>query len=197
MSMSGLGLLTLLTWVGMCLGSPVKQDGTAVEWKEAWSKLEVLEKQYLHKATGCQCVKYNCGCCLDIDVKPLHLDTSACVNAIYLPDQYGISLTFSLGGKVYINETISAKNPPPICVGIPEFEKDGSICIVFYNLDYTSSTFSGCIKLEAKLFHVKVQDLDLGCFSFPLAAKDGKSVMKMPLVAGVRKEGRPQRWDRL
>lgn len=114
-----------------------------------------------------------------------------CVNVTYLPDQYGISLTLSLGNKVYINETISgesilpvcflfilctdhhfsvsAKNPPPICVGIPEFEKEASVCIDFYNLDYAPSHFSGCIRLQARLMHVKIRDVDIGCFNFPLS----------------------------
>lgn len=64
----------------------------------------------------------------------------------------------------------SARNPPPICVGIPYLEKEASICIDIYDIDY-SKNFGACIKLEARLYHVKVEDVELGCFHIPLTWK--------------------------
>jgi len=98
---------------------------------------------------------------------------SVCANVTYLPDQYGISLTFSIDGKVFINETVSAKNPPPICVGVPHLEKAASICIDLHDLDVLNKVFKGCIALEARLYHVYVEKVELGCFSIPLEKQNG------------------------
>ena len=121
--------------------------------------------------TGCECIreKYNCGCCATFNFPKIGLNDTGCVNVTYLPEQYGVSFLVSLDGKVIYNETVSAKNPPPICFGIPHLEKAASLCVDFYNMDYTNVTFSGCIKVEARLYHVLVDDLDLGCFKIPLS----------------------------
>ncbi len=63
----------------------------------------------------------------------------------------------------------AARNPPPICVGVPHLEKEASVCLDFYDLDISKKTFSGCVKAEAVLFHVVKEEIKLGCFSIPLA----------------------------
>ncbi|XP_013389938.1 uncharacterized protein LOC106158476 [Lingula anatina] len=116
------------------------------------------------KNSGCKCVNYNCGCCAHMEVSKIELNETGCVNVSYLPDQYGISLTFSLNGHVYVNETISAKNPPPLCFAIPHLKDFASLCIKFYNLSVSSSKLSGCVKIQARLYHVDIEDIPLGCF---------------------------------
>jgi len=121
--------------------------------------------------SGCSCIreKYNCGCCAAFDFPKIGLNDTGCVNVTYLPEQYGVSFLVSLDGHVIYNETVSAKNPPPICFGIPHLEKAASLCVDFYNMDYANETFAGCIKVEARLYHVLVDDIDLGCFKIPLS----------------------------
>ena len=58
----------------------------------------------------------------------------------------------------------SARNPPPICVDVPHLEKYASICIDFYNLDISKKKFSGCVALEARLYHILKEKVELGCF---------------------------------
>jgi hypothetical protein len=90
------------------------------------------------------------------------------VNASYLPDQYGIALTMNIDKFIVLNITVSAKNPPPICFGIPFLEKEASLCLRFYNMDWSQKTFSGCMRLEARLIHIVVANIEMGCFHFPL-----------------------------
>ncbi|CAH1797251.1 unnamed protein product [Owenia fusiformis] len=117
---------------------------------------------------GCACVKYNCGCCAHLEFDKIHINDTGCVNLTYLPDQYGISFTFSIDGRVLYNETISARNPPPVCIGVPYLEKYASVCLDFYNLDISKTAFSGCIKVEARLDKIKIADKEFGCFKIPL-----------------------------
>ena len=76
-------------------------------------------------------------------VKKIKVNTKACVDASYLPKEYGIELSFSLGNKVIIHTKVSAKNPPPLCFGIPDFHKDASICLDFYDMNIGKSSFTG------------------------------------------------------
>ncbi|XP_067687409.1 uncharacterized protein [Haliotis asinina] len=117
--------------------------------------------------TGCGCVGYTCGCCAHLEVSKIGLNDTVCTNLTYLPDEYGVSLTFSVDGVVYYNKTVSARNPPPICLGLPFLKKEASICIKFYNLSIRQHTFSGCVDLIARLATVVVESVKLGCFKIP------------------------------
>ena len=43
-------------------------------------------------------------------------------------------------------------------------EKEGSVCLVLYDLDVKKKTFYGCAKVEIHLIHVEVLHVELGCF---------------------------------
>ncbi|XP_041356145.1 uncharacterized protein LOC121373534 [Gigantopelta aegis] len=116
---------------------------------------------------GCGCVKYDCGCCAHLEVKEIELDDTVCVNVTYLPDQYGILLTVSVNGVVYINHTVSAKNPPALCFGIPYLKKLASLCIKLYDLDIKNHTLSGCARILVRLAGITVEKFDMGCFRIP------------------------------
>jgi Domain of unknown function (DUF4773) len=55
-----------------------------------------------------------------------------------------------------------------VCFAVPYLEKAASLCIDFYNLDLANKTFSGCVKMQARLAHVVVESVDFGCFHIPL-----------------------------
>ncbi len=78
---------------------------------------------------------------------------------------------------IYI-ASISAKNPPPACFGVPYLEKAASICVDFHDLDLNNSTFSGCVKVEARLYAIMIEEYELGCFNFPVHSLTQKQ-MKM------------------
>jgi len=79
-----------------------------------------------------------------------------------------------------IYSVFPAKNPPPICVGIPYLKKEASLCVDLYDLEYTKTNFSGCVRLEARIIFVKVKSVDLGCFSIPLhSLEDQQKAMVM------------------
>ncbi|KAK3741634.1 hypothetical protein QZH41_008309 [Actinostola sp. cb2023] len=86
---------------------------------------------------------------------------SVCVNITYLPQQYGVSLTLTWNDKVVFNKTISASNPPPICIGVPHV-KLLEVCVRLYNISYNKQHFGGCVALEFELLAVK-EDIQLGC----------------------------------
>lgn len=60
-----------------------------------------------------------------------------------------------------------ARNPPPLCAAIPGLKDLASICLQFYNLSVSSTSFYGCIKLVAKLKYVTVEKINIGCLRIP------------------------------
>ncbi|ELU02864.1 hypothetical protein CAPTEDRAFT_210699 [Capitella teleta] len=132
--------------------------------------LRILDahRPFSQEGTGCQCIGYDCGCCLHLHLPTIHVNDTGCSNVTYLPNEYGISVTFDIDGHVIINETLSARNPPPICAEVPHLEKYASICIAFYDLDLTKAHFHGCMRLQVRLVKVIKQEVNLGCFNIPL-----------------------------
>ncbi|KAH0534441.1 uncharacterized protein LOC123267505 [Cotesia glomerata] len=119
---------------------------------------------------GCSCINYNCGCCEKLNLPEIH--GTVCSNFTYLSDDYGISLTITYNNYTLYNETISARNPPPICVGIPEFEKiSAEICITFYDLTFKMHHFHCCSNLRVAIYHVIHKEINLGCFDIPSLRK--------------------------
>ncbi|VDI00578.1 Hypothetical predicted protein [Mytilus galloprovincialis] len=115
----------------------------------------------------CHVVGYNAGCCQHVELDEVDLNSTVCVNMTYLPTEYGISLTLTIDGRALINETVSAKNPPALCAELPYTKKIASLCLKFFNLDLSNSTFSGCVKIIIDLAYISIADYELGCFKIP------------------------------
>ncbi|OXU22984.1 hypothetical protein TSAR_014732 [Trichomalopsis sarcophagae] len=111
----------------------------------------------------CECIDYDCGCCTKLQVKNM-LDGNLCSNFSYLPEQYGLSATVTYKDTAILNETMSAKNPLPLCV--ETFDELGmEFCLRFYNLDLKDKCFSGCVEFEVSFFKViAVKKIKLVCF---------------------------------
>lgn len=131
------------------------------------------------QANGCNCVGYTCGCCQHIEVEEIGLNDTVCINVTYLDQDYGLEVTLSVDGHVYINASISARNPPPLCAAIPGLKDLASICLQFYNLNVNSTSFSGCMRVVAKLKYVTVEKINIGCFQIPPSKSGARAVPKV------------------
>lgn len=121
---------------------------------------------------GCSCRTMTCGCCEHLNIPKIGLDDTGCANITYLPKPvYGLSFTFSINGLVLYNNTVSARNPPPICFDVPHLKEYASICLKFHDLHLGQGKFEGCIKLEAELYHLRVAEHEMGCFAIPTHLK--------------------------
>lgn len=125
---------------------------------------------------GCSCVGYTCGCCQHLEVEKIGLNDTVCINVTYLDQDYGLEVTLSVDGHVYINASISARNPPPLCAAIPGLKDLASICLQFYNLNVNSTSFSGCMRVVAKLKYVTVEKINIGCFKIPPSKSSARAV---------------------
>ncbi|GAB1859627.1 hypothetical protein CAJAP_00706 [Camponotus japonicus] len=113
---------------------------------------------------GCECIKYHCGCCQSIELDAISLNGTLCANASYLDRDYGISVTITYNHITIINETVSARDPPPICIGeniVDSVKID--ICLQIYDIDVDYNKFHACFDILGKIMKLKIYKLELGC----------------------------------
>lgn len=129
--------------------------------------LEEKLEGYVKKAAAdhCTCVEYNCGCCQHIVEKQIRLDSTICANATYLKKDYGFSLTVTFNKYTVFNETMSLRNPPPVCMGAPFVKELAEVCVRIYDIQASKAHLHACVEVEAHLKHIHIAKYELGCFN--------------------------------
>ncbi|XP_077542022.1 uncharacterized protein LOC144154795 [Haemaphysalis longicornis] len=108
----------------------------------------------------CECIGYECGCCVNISAPRFGIKDKACSNVTYYPDQYAMSFTISIDDNVVLNRTVSGRNPPAICWP----EQLVQLCVHFYNMTYHRTEVDGCVRLEGVIAREVIVSYDLGCY---------------------------------
>ncbi|GAB1859628.1 hypothetical protein CAJAP_00707 [Camponotus japonicus] len=112
---------------------------------------------------SCECInKYYCGCCQFIEWDAVSLNGTLCGNASYLDHDYGISITLTYNNVTLINETVTVKDAPPICVG-NFVDSVFDICLQIYDIDVDSNGFHACFEILGKIMKFEIYKLELGC----------------------------------
>ncbi|XP_055945522.1 uncharacterized protein LOC129976137 isoform X2 [Argiope bruennichi] len=94
----------------------------------------------------------------------IRLKSSGCIEVGYLPKDIGLTISFTFDGKTLLNKTVSVKNPPPLCIMIPFLKKYGHICLEFYNVDFSSTHYAACAKIDVAIWPFCALPFELGCF---------------------------------
>lgn len=115
-------------------------------------------------ANHCTCIEYNCGCCAHLVERQISLDSTICTNATYLKRDYGFSLTVTFNNFTVFNETMSLRNPPPVCMGAPFVKELAEVCVRIYDIQASAAHLHACVEAEARLKHIHVAKYELGCF---------------------------------
>ena len=59
----------------------------------------------------------------------------------------------------------TARNPPPVCLGVPYVKELADVCVRLYDINATTSFLHACVKVEARMKTVLIAQYDLGCFN--------------------------------
>ncbi|XP_022099650.1 uncharacterized protein LOC110984127 [Acanthaster planci] len=129
----------------------------------AWTGLS--DGQSLYGGSPCSCQGKECGCCQSVKIPALGINSKACANVTFLSEQIGAKLSLSIDGKVIFDQTVSVKNPEPIC---KNFKGRFQICGELYKLSVSPEEFEACARLQAKAYGRVIATVDLGCFKIPL-----------------------------
>ncbi|KAK0414184.1 hypothetical protein QR680_007190 [Steinernema hermaphroditum] len=130
---------------------------------------DALKSRHVVSSTyGCQCVAKNCGCCAHLRVRKIRLDDNACWNISYISEDIGLKLSFSINDHISFSEELSVRNPPAYCFEVPHLREYASMCVKLYNIRTSRVQVSGCVQLEARLYHYKIAEITVGCFAIPV-----------------------------
>ncbi|GFT91717.1 DUF4773 domain-containing protein [Nephila pilipes] len=90
----------------------------------------------------------------------------ACIEMSYNGSKTALTVTFSMNDKVLFSRTVSANNPPPICVGHPAARVMADICFDFYNVQMSLDEFKVCLDIQPRVFLRKITNIKVGCLTF-------------------------------
>lgn len=121
---------------------------------------------------ACRCFHVQCVCCARILMKRLHLDDKACANFTLLPKFQEFAFRFLFNNKLVYNQTVTAENPPQICLGSKS--KAAEICVKFSNMTFQvnvheehKTQLNGCASFNLNLFNRTIGMYPVGCFQIP------------------------------
>ncbi|XP_029642057.1 uncharacterized protein LOC115216684 [Octopus sinensis] len=120
----------------------------------------------------CRCFHVQCVCCAWINMTRLHLSEKACANFTLLPKFQEFAFRFVFNNKLVYNQTITAENPPLICLGSKT--KAAEICVKFSNVTFQvnvheehKTQLNGCASFNLNLFNRTIGVYPVGCFQIP------------------------------
>ncbi|XP_021917219.1 uncharacterized protein LOC110828644 isoform X2 [Zootermopsis nevadensis] len=142
-------------------GEAVVDDLKIAEHKiiEEWNEIRRVAMD------TCRCTNFNCGCCAHLEESEIHLNSTICANVSYLSHDYGISITVTVNDYTIFNETVSARNPPPVCIGVPYVKEYADACVRLYDIDATTTHLHACVRVEARMKKILIAKYELGCFN--------------------------------
>lgn len=158
-------------------------------------KVKIVDFHQIFDGAGqhdqqCHCGHYTCGCCAHLEEPEIRLNSTICANATYLSEDIGITLTVTVNSYTIFNKTVSVRNPPPVCLGLPYVKEWAEACVQIYDIDTTTSRLHACIRVEARMKLVLIAKYELGCFTIGPHAIDkfrynvsGNSNITEPIIS--------------
>ncbi|XP_071449310.1 uncharacterized protein [Hetaerina americana] len=158
-------VLLIFTYIISCITNSVSTSSPPnPATNDVNTTVENQEFLFNDTVNGCHCLNYSCGCCGHLEEDKIHLNATVCIYAKLLRTEYGISITMTYNNITLYNETVSVRNPPPLCIGAPYLKEFAELCVRLYDLDVTKKRFHGCADAEARLKHILLAEYQLGCF---------------------------------
>ncbi|XP_069688532.1 uncharacterized protein [Periplaneta americana] len=139
----------------------------------------VLKQQTQFLRLPCTCGSSNCGCCATLSVPPLSFNQRGCVQLTYVPEDVGVDVDVLLNGNNLYHTSLSARNPPPFCVGtgVPLL----NLCVRLYDIRVQNRNVRVCVNMELQFAGRPLVVISFDCVR---VGADGVSIEK-PTVAHV------------
>ncbi|XP_030756383.1 uncharacterized protein LOC115882456 [Sitophilus oryzae] len=132
----------------------------------------------------CSCSQGQCGCCTGYILD--RLNQKACVNMTYEPEEFAVTAVMSLNGVPFYKNSISGKNPPPMCFRLPRF-RFITLCVEFSNVYFLNRNVHLCVDAEANWSDFTLVEWSFDCVRMGLSGfqivnqEDGGGLPEKPI----------------
>lgn len=108
--------------------------------------------QAVQQRIPCECKKGICSCCLG----GFFFNNKGCMKIRYMPEDFAFELKMTFNENVLYKNTMSGKNPRPICISPPRFGQWIEMCAKFHDIYFVGRNMHICLDVSAT-----VGDFDL------------------------------------
>jgi Domain of unknown function (DUF4773) len=119
---------------------------------------DMLKKPQIPPVTGdpvqavqsripCDCKKGVCSCCFG----GLFFSNKGCMKIRYMPEDFAFELKMTFNDNVLYKNTMSGKNPRPICISPPRFGQFLEMCAKFHDIYFIGRNMHICLDVSATI----------------------------------------------
>lgn len=103
--------------------------------------------QAVQSRIPCDCKKGVCSCCLG----GFFFSNKGCMKLRYMPEDFAFELKMTFNDNVLYKNTMSGKNPRPICISPPRFGQWIEMCAKFHDIYFIGRNMHICLDVSATI----------------------------------------------
>lgn len=103
--------------------------------------------QAVQSRLPCECKKGVCSCCLG----GFFFNNKGCMKIRYMPEDFAFELKMTFNEQVLYKNTMSGKNPRPICISPPRFGQWIEMCARFHDIYFIGRNMHLCLDVSASI----------------------------------------------
>ncbi|XP_071809545.1 uncharacterized protein [Asterias amurensis] len=97
---------------------------------------------------------------IDVKIWKTVVKVDAVLTVDYIPENYGVYITLVINGDTVIDQEVSARNPPSLCVGVATFL---TVCLQLSDIVINGNDYHACFGIYGRVAFLDVAHLNLGC----------------------------------
>ncbi|XP_046404073.1 uncharacterized protein LOC124169490 [Ischnura elegans] len=150
-------------------------EGTTIEIMND----ETMEKHNLRILQNpCNCESLMCKCCAGFNIEQMNFAREGCMIFGFNPMEFSLDMMILMNDNMLWNNSLSAKNPPPICLpivipGVPTPRLE--MCMKLYDIYFPGQNIHLCMDLDTKMMGSTLLLLHFDCMRM---GADGWALMK-------------------
>lgn len=101
--------------------------------------------QAIQSRIPCECNNGICSCCIG----GFLFNNKGCMKIKYMPEDFAFELRMTFNDNTLYKNTMSGKNPRPICISPPRFDRWLEICAKFHDIYFVGRNMHICLDVTA------------------------------------------------